>query len=100
MQEGKRATARLLVFGMCTRRKVNMSDHDDVQQCQAEIKRLQAENQVLRKASETFADLAERLNQRLQSERGLKTSLAHPTQGPAPVGRTGSVDCARVQAAR
>lgn len=71
---------------------------DDVQQWLAEIKRLQAENQALHNASATFADLAERLNQRLQSERGFGTAVENPMQGATSAGRTGPVDCVPVQA--
>jgi hypothetical protein len=42
-----------------------MRDDDELKRCHAEIRRLEAENQDLRRASESFGDLADRLNQKL-----------------------------------
>ena len=49
-----------------------MYDEDELARCEAEIRRLRAENLDLRRASETFGHLAERLNQELRAERRLR----------------------------
>jgi predicted RNase H-like nuclease (RuvC/YqgF family) len=55
-------------------RKADMRDDDELKRCHAEIQRLKAENQDLRRASESFGDLADRLNQELQAGRRLRTT--------------------------
>jgi hypothetical protein len=49
-----------------------MDDDNELRQCHAEIRRLKAENQDLRRASESFGSLAERLNRALLAERLLR----------------------------
>jgi hypothetical protein len=44
-----------------------------LERCHEEIRRLEAENQDLRRASESFGYLAERLNQELRDVRGRRT---------------------------
>jgi len=44
-------------------------DHTELQRCYEQIQRLTAENQDLRRASECFGALAERLNRELVAER-------------------------------
>ncbi len=51
-----------------------MYDEDELARCEAEIQRLTAENRDLRRASEAFGHLAERLNQELRAERRLKAT--------------------------
>jgi hypothetical protein len=80
-------------------RKGDMRYQDESKQCEAEITRLEAENRDLRRASESFADLAERLNQQLQSERGLKTAERDHAQRNTSDERSGLVDWARVEVA-
>jgi hypothetical protein len=48
-------------------------DDEELKRCQSEIRRLKAENDDLRRASESFGYLAERLNQELHEERRLRT---------------------------
>jgi hypothetical protein len=45
------------------------TDHKELERCYEQIKRLIVENQDLRRSSECFADLAERLNRQLLAER-------------------------------
>ena len=62
-----------------------MSDHEsafDLAACEEALKRLEAEICVLREASNTFADLAERLNRQLtvlRSNLASKPSIQPPT---------------------
>jgi anti-sigma factor RsiW len=51
-----------------------MHDQDELTRCRAEVARLQAENADLRRASESFGRLAERLNRELRAERRMKTA--------------------------
>lgn len=46
-----------------------MHTDDELRRCLEEIRRLKVENQDLRRASEAFGHLAERLNQELYAER-------------------------------
>jgi hypothetical protein len=45
------------------------TDHKELERCYEQIKRLIVENHDLRRSSECFADLAERLNRQLLAER-------------------------------
>ncbi len=65
-----------------------MPDDDELKRCHAEIRRLKAENQDLRRASESFGYLAERLNQELRAERRSRTSDRRETQRDSPDRRT------------
>jgi len=49
-----------------------MRDEEELKRCHEEIRRLKAENHDLRRASETFGYLAERLNMALRAERRLR----------------------------
>jgi hypothetical protein len=76
-----------------------MPDQDELKRCQAEIMRLQAENQELRRASESFGCLAERLNRELRAERRLKTADRNDTQRATSERRIGLVSWPGVEVA-
>ena len=51
-----------------------MYKNDELIRCYEEIRRLKAENRDLRRSSESFGHLAERLNLELRAERRLRQS--------------------------
>jgi broad specificity phosphatase PhoE len=66
-----------------------MYDKDELNRCHEEIRRLKAENMDLRRASETFGYLAERLNLALRAERRLRDTDRRQVAREAPDRRTG-----------
>ncbi len=66
-----------------------MRNEDELTRCHEEIRRLTAENQDLRRASETFGYLAERLNQALRAERRLRDTDRRQAPRETPDRRTG-----------
>jgi hypothetical protein len=70
-------------------RERRMHSEDELQRCQAEIQRLEAENRDLRRASESFGHLAERLNRKLHEERRLRTADRRQMPRETPERRIG-----------
>ena len=60
-----------------------MDQIEELAMCRRELKRLEAENAVLRDSSESFANLAERLNVALKMERRAHPphSQSNPSEG-------------------
>jgi len=65
-----------------------MPNNDELKRCHAELRRLQVENQDLRRASESFGHLAERLNRELGAERRLRTADRREKSRDLPDRRT------------
>ncbi len=65
-----------------------MGEEEELKRCHAEIRRLKAENQDLRRASESFGYLAERLNTELRAERRLNATDRRQTPRDTPDRRT------------
>jgi hypothetical protein len=60
-----------------------MDQVDELAMCRVELQRLEAENAALRYSSESFGDLAERLNVALTTERARVPRRQSPrTDGP------------------
>jgi hypothetical protein len=60
---------------------MDQADEQELATCRRELQRLKAENAALRDSSESFGNLAERLNVALQRERGSSRD-GHGPNGP------------------
>jgi predicted RNase H-like nuclease (RuvC/YqgF family) len=60
-----------------------MAHEEVIRRCNEEIRRLKTENDELRRAAESFGQLAERLNRALRAER-VKSAAADRRVAPAP----------------
>jgi predicted RNase H-like nuclease (RuvC/YqgF family) len=66
-----------------------MGPEDELERCREQIRQLKAENHELRRASESFGALAERLNRELHFQRSRRMAYRLEALGGLSDGRAG-----------